>query len=102
MELPSIRARVGTSPTVLPAGERSVRQLGEETVSFRGQLDRLVLQGSEGLLEPADVGGGETGLLAIDVVADCGITLGVLVDGAVILQLGRDLFRLLLQGGDLL
>ncbi len=78
------------------------RETGEELGPFVDQLGALLVEEGERLLESPDVGGGQAGLLTIDVIAHRGVSLGVVVDRAVILQLGLDLTRLGLERGDLL
>lgn len=79
----------------------STRERSQQAVAFRGELGGPGLEVGEGLLETADVGGGETRLFTVDVVADGGVALRVLVDRAVELELCGHVRRLRLELGDL-
>jgi len=82
-------------------GARSV-ELGEELVALGHQTGSFRLQIGQSPLEAANVRTRQPGLLPIDVVAHRGVALGVIVDRAVVLQLGGNPTRLTLKLGDLL
>ncbi len=77
-------------------------QTTEETFSFRAQPGDPLFELGDALLEATDVGRCEPGLLPIDVVAHHGITLGIIIDGAVVFELSRHHRHLLLESGDVL
>ena len=85
-----------------PAQNGLGREGGEQSVPFGDQCLSFYLQIGECLLESRDVAGRQTRLFAIDVVADGGVTLRVLIDRAVVLEFGSHLTCLLLELGDLL
>lgn len=77
-------------------------QTTEETFSFRAQPGDPLFELGDALLEATDVGRCEPGFFPIDVVAHRGITLGIVIDGAVVFELGGHHRYLLLESGDVL
>jgi hypothetical protein len=70
-------------------------------VSFRHQPSPLLVQARECPLEPADITRSQLRLFAIDMAPDCGVSLGIVADRPVMLQLCRHQQGFSLDGIDL-